>query len=148
MSKILTKAAGTPDESVSVSFGAALTAKARYAGVYTDTATFAFDVVEQTYTLDDINADTHLYGITIPDSVTSIGEEAFALCFSLQNIKLSESISQIPKCLFEACYALENIEIPKSVTSIDTTAFRSSGLKTIYPICCRCILRQFFRCHL
>jgi len=62
-SKILTKAAGTPDESVSVSFGAALTAKARYAGVYADTATFSFEVEEDVYTKDEINADAHIDAI-------------------------------------------------------------------------------------
>lgn len=61
--KILTKAAGTPGESVSVSFGAALTAKARYAGVYTDTATFSFEVEEDIYTKDEINADAHIYAV-------------------------------------------------------------------------------------
>ena len=61
--KVLSKAAGMPDDSVSVSFGAALTAKVRYAGVYTDTATFTFDVVEKIYTDEEINADAHIYKI-------------------------------------------------------------------------------------
>ncbi len=61
--KILSKSAGTPAESASVSFGAELTEKAKYAGVYTDTATFMFDVAEKVYTLDEINADEHLFAI-------------------------------------------------------------------------------------
>lgn len=61
--KILTKSAGAPGDSVSISFGAALTAKARYAGVYTDTATFSFEVAEDIYTKDEINADAHIYAV-------------------------------------------------------------------------------------
>lgn len=86
-SKILTKAAGTPDESVSVSFGAALTAKARYAGVYTDTATFAFDVAEKVYTIDEIDADEHLFAIgkTKPEYVVAQFNDDFSAVTIFQN---------------------------------------------------------------
>lgn len=61
--RILSKAAGTPDDTVSFSFSAALTEKEKYAGIYIDTATFTFNVGEKIYTLDEINADNHLYAI-------------------------------------------------------------------------------------
>ena len=78
--KILTKSAGAPGDSVSISFGAALTAKARYAGVYSDTATFTFDVAEKVYTIDEINADTHLYAIgkTKPEYVVAQFNEDYS----------------------------------------------------------------------
>ncbi len=72
-SQIMTQTAGTPDDTVTVAFGAALTAKAKYAGVYTDTATFTFDVAEKVYTAEEIAADPLLYGIgkTKPEYVVA-----------------------------------------------------------------------------
>ena len=62
-SKILTKEAGDPEHPASVAFGATLTEKVKYAGVYTDTAVFSFKVAEKTYTSEEIEADDHLFGI-------------------------------------------------------------------------------------
>ena len=59
----------------------------------------------------------------IPDSVTSIGGEAFAWCTSLSSVTIPESIASISELAFQSCTSLVNITIPDSVTSIGREAF-------------------------
>ena len=61
--------------------------------------------------------------ITIPDSVTIIGNGAFADCSSLTNIKIPDSVTIIGKSAFGGCIGLTNIKIPNSVTVIDNWTF-------------------------
>ena len=69
--------------------------------------------------------NTSITNITIPDSVTSLGIATFGGCTSLINIILPNSITTINKSLFGGCTSLINITIPNSVTSIGDTAFAS-----------------------
>lgn len=62
-SRIIKQIAGDPTAEASFSFGVKLNEKAKYSGNYLGTATFNFSVAEKTYTLDEINADEHLYAI-------------------------------------------------------------------------------------
>ncbi|MBR7100346.1 MAG: leucine-rich repeat domain-containing protein, partial [Clostridia bacterium] len=59
----------------------------------------------------------------IPDSVTSIGEGAFAYCYDLTSVVIPESVTSIEESAFAYCNNLTNIVIPDSVTSIGTWAF-------------------------
>ena len=61
--------------------------------------------------------------INIPNSVTTIGSSAFADCTELTNINLSNSISIISFNAFQNCSSLTSIEIPDSVKGIDPQAF-------------------------
>lgn len=64
-----------------------------------------------------------LTSIEIPDSVTSIDMGAFGACSSLETIKLSNSIDKISGALFADCSSLKEITIPDSVQSIGVQAF-------------------------
>ena len=64
-----------------------------------------------------------LTDITIPDSVTSIGCEAFYNCSSLTNITIPDGVTSIEYGTFYDCSSLTNITIPDSVTSIECEAF-------------------------
>ena len=64
-----------------------------------------------------------LTSINIPDSVTSIGDGAFAECKSLTSINIPDSVSSIGNWAFNRCESLTSINIPDSVTSIGNCAF-------------------------
>ena len=55
--------------------------------------------------------------------VTSIGDGAFLVCFSLTNVTIGTNITSIGVWAFGLCGSLTCITIPNSVTSIGDTAF-------------------------
>ena len=71
------------------------------------------------------NKGAVLTSITIPDSVTSIGKDAFYGCTNLTNIDIPNSITSIGRYAFENCTGLTSITIPNSVTSIGEGAFKN-----------------------
>ena len=68
---------------------------------------------------------TSLRSITIPDTVTSIGDRAFYGCTSLNSITIPEGVTSIGYAAFTRCTSLTSITIPDSVTSIGERAFDS-----------------------
>ena len=73
-----------------------------------------------------------LTNITIPNSVTSIGEWAFRSCTSLTSITIPNSVTTIGRGAFDGCASLTNVTIPNSVTSIGEYAFnRCTSLTSI-----------------
>jgi len=61
--------------------------------------------------------------ITIPNSMTSIGNEAFKNCSGLTSITIPESVTSIGEYAFYGCSGLTSITIPNNVTSIGRYAF-------------------------
>ena len=61
--------------------------------------------------------------VVIPDSVISLGSEAFINCTSLSQVVLSENLTEIDYCTFEGCSSLTEVNIPASVTYINGHAF-------------------------
>ncbi|MDG2124360.1 MAG: leucine-rich repeat domain-containing protein [Verrucomicrobiales bacterium] len=84
--------------------------------------------------------------VTIPDSVTHIGDSAFSICFNLSSVTIPDSVIEIGNSAFYqsnsltavtlgnnvrsigdlaffVCFRLESLTIPDSVTSIGERAF-------------------------
>ena len=75
---------------------------------------------------------TGLTDITIPNSVTTIGDGAFSGCTGLTDITIPNSVTFIGWYAFYGCTGLTEIMIPKSVTSIGGYAFSGcTGLTDI-----------------
>lgn len=61
--------------------------------------------------------------VTIPQSVTSIGDSAFGRCYKLQTLSLGENIETIGNRAFEDCWDLTNVTIPEKVETINPDTF-------------------------
>ena len=75
---------------------------------------------------------TKLASIIIPNYVTSIGVGAFRYCTDLTSVTIGNSVSNIGEDAFCGCSGLTSITIPKSVTSIGVRSFGScNGLTSV-----------------
>lgn len=75
---------------------------------------------------DGLNAFNRCYSltsVTIPDSVTSIGEEAFSYCSGLTSVNIPNTVTSIGRSAFYICRSLTSVTIPDSVTSIGNQCF-------------------------
>ncbi len=66
---------------------------------------------------------TSIQSLTIPKSVTSIGEYAFAYCSKLSQITIHDSVTSIGEYALYHCSSLREMHIPNSVTTIGDWAF-------------------------
>ena len=72
--------------------------------------------------------------ITIPDSITSIGEFSFSGCTGLKTVVLSESLKTMGKGAFYNCTSLENVYLPYSLSVIGDWAFWNCSSMTAVSI--------------
>ncbi len=66
--------------------------------------------------------ETKIESITLPNTIKSIGERAFAGCEKLASFTIPSSVTAIGIDAFENCTALTSIIIPASVTSIGSVS--------------------------
>lgn len=69
--------------------------------------------------------------VSLPNSLTSIGAEAFARCTNLRDAKLGCALESIGEGAFRGCRHLERLDLPKSLTSIGNSAFSNTSLSRL-----------------
>ena len=62
---------------------------------------------------------TSLTNVTIPSSVTSIGDMAFHGCKSLTSVTIPEGVTSIGRGAFGNCTSLTSVTVPKNVEIAD-----------------------------
>ena len=67
--------------------------------------------------------------LTIPNSVTTIGDYTFSGCSSLTSVTIPNSVTSIGGGAFSGCSSLTSVTIPNSVTSIG--GFSNCGLTSV-----------------
>ena len=83
-----------------------------------DTPTFTIE--DGVLTAVALNGATE---VTIPDGVTSIGDETFAHCSSLTGVTIPNSVTNIGDSAFLDCWGLQHVIIPGNVRNIGDRAF-------------------------
>ena len=75
--------------------------------------------------------NSFLEKVTLPNTITKIGEAAFINCTALKSISLPSDVDYIDEDAFYGCAGLETFEIPEKVTYLRKNVFAKSGIKTI-----------------
>jgi len=73
----------------------------------------------------------NLTSIIIPNSVTIIGAGAFSDCTKLASITIPNSVKTIRDYAFQGCFSISQIIIPEGVESIGSAAFYLTGITEI-----------------
>ena len=100
-----------------------------------DRSSFVNITIPNTVTSIGMNAfefSFNLRSVSIPDSVSYIGDSAFGCCGNLDNVIIPNSITSISKWMFSGCSKLSNITIPDSIITICDSAF--SGCSSLTSI--------------
>ncbi|MCR4955317.1 MAG: leucine-rich repeat domain-containing protein [Lachnospiraceae bacterium] len=66
-----------------------------------------------------------LIELTLPESVDSIGDYAFKLCFKLTHITLPKKVRHFGTGVFQQCHGLKKVDLPYGVEKIDSGMFLS-----------------------
>ncbi len=72
---------------------------------------------------DGAFAFSQITSVTIPDSVTTIGEMAFGVCFNLKTVSIPDSVTTIGDSAFYQSNGLISVTLGEGLTSIGELAF-------------------------
>lgn len=74
--------------------------------------------------------NNNITSITIPDSVTHIGNQAFSQCRSLTDITIPNSVTSFGSSVFNECTELTSVTLPDSLTVIESGTFNKCSKLT------------------
>jgi BspA type Leucine rich repeat region (6 copies) len=80
---------------------------------------------------DEAFSGTGVAGVTIGNGVTSIQDNTFLNCESLTNVTIPDSVTSISSKAFQYCRSLTSVTIGNGVTNISSDMFIGSDLITI-----------------
>lgn len=70
-----------------------------------------------------------LTSVKLPESVVTLGNNAFHNCVKLMSVNIPEAVTALPNNLFNSCRSLTGVELPSGLKSIGMSAF--SGCTTL-----------------
>ena len=70
-----------------------------------------------------LNGASSVKEVSIPDSVTTIGEDAFRQLGNLESIALPKNLTTISRGAFSECSSLSGISLPETVTTLGSNSF-------------------------
>lgn len=79
----------------------------------------------------DFEREVNVKEITLPDSLTRIGNSTFAYLSKLETIHIPDSITILGDDAFQGCESLENVTLPNGLTNLSYTF---SGCKSLSDI--------------
>ena len=90
---------------------------------------YSFATEENGSPLYDIH-HYNIHSVTIPESVTSIGQSAFEACFSLDSLIIKDAATSIGESAFDGCSHLTTLSLGKNITTIGDYAFQRCSYLT------------------
>ena len=72
-----------------------------------------------------------LQNIELPETIESIGKQAFENCGDLKSVVLPDHITALPEACFSFCMSLSEIILPKHLKSIGKDAFSGCAMSTV-----------------
>ena len=89
----------------------------------------------------------HLCNVTVPDTVTDMGDGAFAMN-NIYKLHISTGLKVIPSGSFSMNIRMSSVTIPEGITEIGQTAFAGARLKSLHiPSTVKKIGRKAFHLH-
>ena len=76
--------------------------------------------------------NTNLTTVTLAESLTTLGSNAFESCKSLKTIKIPSGVTAIPENCFRECSLMESVSLPAGLVEIGEYAF--SGCKNLESV--------------
>ena len=92
----------------------------------------------------------NIHSVTIPQSVTSIGDYAFSRCEKMDSLTINDATTSIGSWAFDECYALTTLSLGKNITTIGDYAFldcHKLDNVTIPPSVTSIGKSAFYRCY-
>lgn len=92
----------------------------------------------------------NIHSVTIPQSVTSIGDYAFSRCEKMDSLTINDAATSIGSWAFDECYKLTTLSLGKNITTIGDYAFldcHTLDNVTIPPSVTSIGKSAFYRCY-
>lgn len=92
----------------------------------------------------------NIHSVTIPQSVTSIGDYAFSHCEKMDSLTIKDATTSIGPWAFDECYKLTTLSLGKNITTIGDYAFLDCHMLdnvTIPPSVTSIGKGAFYRCY-